>query len=281
MKKNAFKAIFCYLLCLAVIAVYACVHDYRPEFDFYDFAPTFDFSYGMPYVSINAESMGSGWFAANAEGQKLRFIMNVDSFRRLYDLYVDQKWDYEFYLQLKDKLYEGLYGDMKGCLEFSIGMAPSVIVPWSESITTQTRPMPREKLFPGYGEDMTAAERQEWNERWQKEQDKYLAPSHSSAFFHFEDGERMVREYVDGFSGAIIFHSDGTVELYGDTTEIKVRIMKTRSQWIDDWRCTNGREWTVTGSGGLYAKISVVDGEIEAEGLTCYEVKQESVENPE
>lgn len=77
------------------------------------------------------------------------------------------------------------------------------------------------------------------------------------------------RQLVWNSCGTVVCHENNVVELYGDTTEIKVCIE------------TDGTEWTVTGSGGSYAKIAVVDGEPEVEGLTEYEVKQESREMPE
>lgn len=70
-------------------------------------------------------------------------------------------------------------------------------------------------------------------------------------------------QYIYNFAGTAVFHSNSTIELYGDTTDVTVSIE------------TKEAKWTVTGSGGLYAKVAVVDGEIETEGLTSYEVERE------
>lgn len=241
MKRTVFKAIFCYLLFLALVGTYSSSQVSYPDVDSSDFAPgyNYDAAWGS-YVVIFGTPI-PGWSVTNAEGQSRYCINRIDA-----------------HLPIENNEISHLYGDMKYHKQLPMGSTTTWhYVPFSEFFVVQVVPMSRTLLPRSRGLPWT--ENLEWNKEAWKPDNIEFVPSHSAAFFN------VVRESVDGFSGVIVYHSDSKIELYGDTREIEV------------WIKTHGKEWTVTGSGGLYAKIAVVDGELEVEGLTSYEVEQMSI----
>lgn len=142
----------------------------------------------------------------------------------------------------------------------AMGSAPDVDIPFTKTIITQAIPV----MERGLTVPKTKDGRTFWE--WEREVSKiyynHWFPSYCEAYF-YENGKSLARITVSGFSGALVFHSDNSVELYGDTRDVTVRFLNDETLQ------------TVTGSGGLYAKIAEVDGEIEVEGLTSYEVERE------
>ncbi len=74
----------------------------------------------------------------------------------------------------------------------------------------------------------------------------------------FFDGRKRARQWVSNFCGTIVYHRDDVIELFGNVGDVKA----TFHDYSQDI------EWTACGSGGLYAKFSLVGDEVIAEGMT-------------
>ena len=240
-EKSALKAILCYFLCLALVALYSCFHLSYPTVDSSDFVPGSDYSKDWgSYVWLSTKLI-HGWSVTNAEGQNLHCI-------------------HRQFVSEKEVNLHSLYGDMK----YSDSFNGWIYIPFSRSISVQIVPYARD-VSPRTNSkrEMTTTERLAWQEQQKRQKKLQLFPSPCRVSFHNKAGKGTATISVDGFSGTLVFHSDKSVELYGDTRNVTVCF----------W--TQEAMWTVRGSGGLYAKVAVVDGEIEVEGLTSYEVERE------